>query len=290
MKKSKISIGVVAPGCTLTPIMAEKTKSLASSLYAADSLELRFHPQCFQSHGHFAGPDQMRADALVEMANDPSLDAIWFARGGYGACRIVEQLMPRLAAPAYDKTYMGYSDAGTLLGALYRHGIGRVAHGPMPADISRDGGDEAVRRALAWFMTQSSQALEGSLVLPANGSAKDVPVAAFNITILSQMLGTGWQPDLSGHILMLEEVSEYMYRIDRSLCHIFGHAMIRELAGVRLGRCSLIPPNDPDFGMDEEAITREWCDRSGVRYLGRADIGHDVANKIVPFGVGPYSA
>jgi muramoyltetrapeptide carboxypeptidase len=51
-----------------------------------------------------------------------------------------------------------------------------------------------------------------------------------------------------------------------------------------LGRCSDITPNDPDFGMNEEEITRYWCDRAGIPWLGRADIGHDSNNKIVPFG------
>jgi muramoyltetrapeptide carboxypeptidase len=54
-----------------------------------------------------------------------------------------------------------------------------------------------------------------------------------------------------------------------------------------LGRCSSITPNEPDFGMNEEEIARYWCERSGIPWLGRADIGHDTDNKIVPFGTGP---
>jgi muramoyltetrapeptide carboxypeptidase len=83
---------------------------------------------------------------------------------------------------------------------------------------------------------------------------------------------------------MLEEVSEAMYRIDRSLFHITSNAQIRKVAGIKLGRCSRIPPNEPDFGMTEEEVARYWCRRSGIAWLGRADIGHDVDNKVVPFG------
>ena len=57
------------------------------------------------------------------------------------------------------------------------------------------------------------------------------------------------------------------------------------MAGIRLGRCSDVPENDPDFGRTEEEIARYWCERSGIPYLGRADIGHDVDNKVVPFGL-----
>jgi muramoyltetrapeptide carboxypeptidase len=108
--------------------------------------------------------------------------------------------------------------------------------------------------------------------------------AAFNITVLSHLLGTSLEPNLDGHVLMLEEVGEAMYRIDRSLFHISASANVRRTAGVMLGRCSNITPNQPDFGMNEEEVARYWCERAGIPFLGRADIGHDAENKIVPFG------
>ena len=108
--------------------------------------------------------------------------------------------------------------------------------------------------------------------------------AAFNITILSNILGTTLQPDFSDHVLMLEDVGEYMYRIDRALFHITSNPSIRRVKGIMLGRCSDITANEPDFAMNEEEVARTWCDRSGIPWLGRADIGHDADNKIVPFG------
>jgi muramoyltetrapeptide carboxypeptidase len=173
--------------------------------------------------------------------------------------------------------YLGYSDAGALLGALYGAGCGGVAHGPMPADLNRAGGEAAVRRALGFLVDQAGETLEPSVT-------SDRPHAAFNITILSHLLGTPWQPDLAGHVLMLEEVSEHMYRIDRALCQITSNLGMREVAGIRLGRCSLIPMNDPDFAQTEEEVCRHWCGVSGIPYLGRADIGHDIDNRVVPFG------
>ena len=147
----------------------------------------------------------------------------------------------------------------------------------MPADILREGGDAAVGRALAWLVDAAPETLEPTV----GGEQK---TAAFNITILSQLLGTPLQPDLEGHVLMLEEVTEAMYRIDRSLFHITSNAHIRKVAGIKLGRCNQIPPNEPDFGMTEEEVARYWCRRSGIPWLGRADIGHDADNKVVPFG------
>jgi muramoyltetrapeptide carboxypeptidase len=275
MSGRKTRIGIVAPSSRLEPSMAERVTALAAERYP--SAELHFHPQCFLSSGHFAGSDGERAAAFVEIANDASFDALWFGRGGYGAGRIAAPALPKLTEAARRKAYLGYSDAGVLLAGLYAAGFPEVVHGPMPADIARAGGDAAVARALEYLTCRSAEALEPSIA----GSGK---VAAFNLMTFSQLIGTPLQPDLAGHVLMLEEVSEYLYRIDRSLFHVTSNPLVRRIAGIRLGRCSAIPDNDPPFGQSEAEIARHWCARSGIPYLGRADIGHDADNKIVPFG------
>jgi muramoyltetrapeptide carboxypeptidase len=277
MNKERCKIGVVAPGSWISPDVAARVPELARSLYPDRTPEIVFHPQCFASHGHFAGDDETRTRAFLEIANDQTYDAVWFARGGYGSCRVVEAVMPRLQESSRRKVYIGYSDAGVLLGALYRAGFEAVAHGPVAQDILRDGGDAAVGRALAWMIDRSPEALEPTVRL-------EKKTAAFNMTVLSQLLGTPLQPDLDGHVLMLEEIGEAMYRIDRLLFQITSNVKIRRVAGVMLGRCSDITPNSPDFGMHEEEIARYWCQRARIPWLGRADIGHDASNKIVPFG------
>lgn len=272
-------IGVVAPSTPITPDTAERVAAIAEARFPA--AEVHFHPQCFLVHKHFAGDDATRADAFVEVANDPGFDALWFARGGYGSCRIAEGVLGQLSAAARDKTYLGYSDAGFMLAGLYGAGFGKVAHGPMAGDVRRKGGEAAIERALSWLTSGDAAAVE-----PHCGGTKSV---AFNITVLSQLLGTPLQPDLAGHVLMLEDVSEHLYRTDRAMFHITGNSRVRKVAGIRLGRCSDIPENDPAFGETEEEIVRHWCTRSGIPYLGCADIGHDTANKVVPFGLSPKS-
>jgi muramoyltetrapeptide carboxypeptidase len=277
MPGSRVVIGVVAPASRIDPALAEKTIELARTLYPDRAPELRFHPQCFLSSGHFAGDDEARARAFLEVANDESVDALWFARGGYGSGRVAERVLAGLTAAAGRKTYLGYSDAGALLGALYQRGLDGVVHGPMPADLRRAGGEAAVGRALAFLVECAPASLEPTV-------SSTSLTAAFNISVLSHLIGTPLQPDLTGHVLMLEEVSEHMYRIDRALLHVTGNPGIRRVAGIRLGRCSAIPPNEPDFGETEEEVARHWCGLSGIPYLGRADIGHDIENKVVPFG------
>jgi muramoyltetrapeptide carboxypeptidase len=268
-------IAVVAPSARFSEEAARRVTGIAAR--AAPDAELHFHPQCFLTHNHFAGTDAAREEALVEAANDPAFDAIWFARGGYGSCRIAEAALARFGPAARGKTWLGYSDAGFLLAGLYRAGFAQVAHGPMPQDAMREGGAAAVERALAWLARRAPEALEPGL-------DPGRPNAAFNITVLGMLLGTSLEPDLAGHVLLLEEVSEHMYASDRALFHLAASPAIRRVAGIRLGRFVDVKPNDPDFGEDEEQVARRWCELYGIAWLGRADIGHDSANKVVPFG------
>src|SRR5687768_104813 len=204
-------VGVVAPSSRFTDAAAERVRELAAA--AHPELEIVFHPQCFLTHNHFAGSDAERAAAFIEYANDPAFDAVWFARGGYGSCRFAEEAIAALTPAARDKLYLGYSDAGFLLAGLYRAGFPHLAHGPMPQDAMRDGGDAAVARALSWLAEGSPEALEPDLE-PGRS------YAAFNLTVFTHLLGTPLEPDLSDHILLIEEVSEHTYRTDRAMFHI----------------------------------------------------------------------
>ncbi|HEV2651007.1 MAG TPA: LD-carboxypeptidase [Rhizomicrobium sp.] len=269
-------IGVVAPANRLLPETAESAIALARARFG-DRAEIVFHPQCFLSSGHFAGDDDARAAAFLAFANDPTFDVLWMARGGYGSGRIAERVIAGLTGAAKSKSYLGYSDCGFLLAGLYRAGY-RVAHAPVPADILRKGGDEAVARTLSYLLDGARDAIDPSV----DGKTK---TAAFNVIVLNNIVGTPLEPDLAGHVLMLEEVSEYLYALDRALQHLTLNPNIRRVAGIRLGRVSKVPDNDPPFEQTPEQIAQHWCAQSGIAYLGRADIGHDAGNKVVPFGL-----
>ncbi len=269
-------IAICAPSTPMTREDAQRVTALALAEFPG--IELQFHPQCFQSEGHFAGPDSQRLAALAECANDPSIDAVWFARGGYGAGRIAEQALAGFGSAARGKQFLGYSDAGYLLAALYRANLGRPVHAPMPNDICRDNGEEAVRRTLRW-LSGDRTTLEPSL--------DHHPTVAFNLTTLAMLCGTPLMPGLAGHVVMVEEVSEHLYAVDRLFFHVTAH--LGGIAGLRLGRVSDVPENDRPFGAEPDEIARFWCERHAIPYLGSADIGHDSANKVVPFGLATNS-
>jgi muramoyltetrapeptide carboxypeptidase len=271
-------IAVVAPSC---PLKREAADAVQAIVAERGDCELWIHRQCFLSDGHFAGPDSARLAALREVMADASVDAVWFARGGYGSNRIAEAALAELPDAARAKTYLGYSDAGFLLAGFHRAGL-EVAWGPMPQDAVRGdhglgSGTAAVQRALDWLVRREASALEPDLRQPA---------MAFNLTVLSNLLGTPLEPDFAGVDLLIEEVSEQLYRIDRTMFHVTASPNVRRAARIRLGRVSDILANEPEFGGDEAAIVEDWCRRSGIPFGGRADIGHDSANRVVPFGAG----
>ena len=91
-------IAVVAPSSRFSRDAADRL--LAAAAAGHPGIEIVFHPQCFLSHHHFAGSDKARAQAFVDYANDPAFDAIWFARGGYGACRVAQDAIAALGPKA----------------------------------------------------------------------------------------------------------------------------------------------------------------------------------------------
>ncbi len=86
----KIKIGVMAPGSRIDRTVAERVEDIAAGLDPDRTIDVHFHSQCFLASGHFAGDDATRTEAFLDIANDGSFDALWFARGGYGSCRIAE--------------------------------------------------------------------------------------------------------------------------------------------------------------------------------------------------------
>ena len=265
-----MKIAIVAPSCPLKPEAAALVEAIAGR---RGDCELAIHPQCFLSEGHFAGADEARLAALREVMADPSVDAVWFARGGYGSNRIAAAAARDAPDAARGKVYLGYSDAGFLQAAFHKAGL-EVAWGPMPQDALRDGGEAAIDRALDWLVRREPSALEPAI---------EAPAMAFNLTVLSMLLGTALEPDFTGVELLIEEISEHHYEIDRMMFHLTASENVRKVRRIRLGRVSDVPDNDPPFGEEEEAIVSGWCARAGILFGGRADIGHDAGNRVVPF-------
>lgn len=282
--KLPVRIGIVAPGRRLTEATGAVVTALAQS--SGLPIELVIHPQAYLEHGHFAGPDEARLQAFLDSANDPTIDAIWFARGGYGAARLVSGLLGKLSPVALNKVYLGYSDAGFLLAALTKLGCRYCAHGPLVGDIDRVDGDKTLLRAMS-FMARKAGVGAGAGAEIERGLSQDGLNLAFNLTILRSLLGTQWPPEFGGLrvTLSLEDVAEYAYATDRSMFQLSQSAWFREnVHAVRIGRFSHVPDNDVPFPLTSAEVVAFWCAQADVEVLGAADIGHDADNQIVPFG------
>jgi muramoyltetrapeptide carboxypeptidase len=273
-----VRVGIVAPGRRLNETSDGAIRALAKA--SGLPVELVIHPQCAMSYGHFAGPDEARLDAFISMANDPSLDAIWFARGGYGSARLLAGLADKLTDVARSKVYLGYSDMGFLFAALIQQGCRFCAHGPLVGDIDRTNGQSAALRALRFLAGKGGNDLADN-VDPVRSNL------AFNLTVLRSLLGTPWLPRIEGGaVLSLEDVAEYTYATDRAMFQLANNEWFKSnVQGVCVGRFSLVPDNEVAFHQTSEESVAHWCAQAGVPIVGQADIGHDVDNKIVPFGL-----
>ncbi len=271
-----VRVGIVAPAGVMTDhSLLDRIRAFVTETYEG-RVELLIHDQCREADGHFAGTDEQRTAALVDYANRPDIDAMWMLRGGYGSNRVAEAAIAQMGEAARRKKWMGYSDLGFLLAGLHNAGFKQVAHGPMPVDIDRREGRACVSRALAWLVEGHPSALEPS-------EPPERPKLAFNLSVLSQLLGTRLEPDFSGRVLMIEDVGEYLYRYDRFLFHVTSNANVQKCAGIREGRFRVDENPTATFRVPEGGVVRDWCERSGIPYLGAADIGHDAGNKVVPF-------
>ena len=197
-------IAICAPATPITREVADAVIALAAAEFPP--LDLAFHEQCFALEGHFAGSDALRLAALLECANDPQVDAVWFAKGGYGANRIARDALTGLTRRRAARRFSAIRTAGYLLAGLYREGIGSPSMGRCRSISAAP--------AARW---PCAARWAGLRVTPRGWSRQldERPSVAFNLMTLATLCGTPLMPDLTGHVVMVEEVAEHLYAIDR---------------------------------------------------------------------------
>ena len=208
---------------------------------------------CRGRRGYLSGSDGERAEDLNAALRDPSIDAVWFLRGGYGSMRILVDVdWPALAR--HPKPLVGFSDNTAV--HLAANAVGVVAfHGPHPhtpafPDFARDN----LLRVL------SSAEPAGVLPFPGGGPGRaetlsggraEGPLVGGNLSLLSGTMGTPYAVQPEGAILVLEEVGEAPYRLDRMLTHLKLAGVLDAVAGIAVGGVTEAP------GEDGDALSRE---------------------------------
>lgn len=197
--------------------------------------------QLHRVHRYNAGTPAQRASDLLWALQDPAIDLVWLARGGFG----LHHLLPALDGVALtDKTVIGCSDATALLMALWRRGHRRLVHGPVLADLAGTV-DDRTRQAMRALL--AGEAFAGQLVgrAPAGPAPSiDGPLLGGNLTVLASLCGTPWALRGEGAILLLEDITEHAYRLDRCVQQLRLSGALHGVQAVVLGefvRCHLPP-------------------------------------------------
>jgi len=227
--------------------------------------------------GYLAGNDRRRADELMEMVNDPGVDAIVCARAGYGCQRVLPHLDPEAFRGA-RKPLVGYSDTTSLQLWMQRQaGLGSF-HGPMLEHGAWNAAEtESVLGALAGDLPEPWQG-------KAHGGARaEGPLVGGSLTLLAGSLGTPWEVATEGALLLFEEVAEKPYVIDRLLHQLAAAGKLEGVAGVGVGH--LVECVDPKRAEPTALeVVREILEPRGIPLVSGLPFGHERPNLPWPIG------
>lgn len=244
-------------------------------------------------NGYFAGTDQQRADDLNAMFRDDSITAVLCTRGGYGTARILDKLDYDMIA-GHPKPLIGFSDITALLCVLSeRCGI-PVVHGPMLVSLTRDymHSDYTLSH---FFAGLNGEAVSGEIPMPEGrkletlipGHAEGVIIGG-NLTVIASLVGTPYELKAEGALLLLEEVGEKPYRIDRMLNQLLQNGLFQRVNGILLG--DFIDCENKDASADSRAfnlddVLRHYAEICGKPVIRGIPAGHGGDNMYLPFGV-----
>ena len=239
----------------------------------------------YERDGQLAGCDGHRAALMQRLLDDPNIAAIVCARGGYGTVRIVDRLdLTRFAE--HPKWIVGYSDV-TVLHSHLQATLGLpTLHATMPVNFPTDGSPcpatESLRHAL--FGTPQDIAW-GAHPLDRKGTVQGVAVGG-NLSILYSLLGSRSQVDTRGKILLIEDLDEYLYHIDRMMQALRRAGMLDGLAGLVVGALSDMHDNTIAWGHTAEEIVAEAVADHNYPVAFNAPIGHiGTANQAITLGI-----
>jgi muramoyltetrapeptide carboxypeptidase len=272
--KAGDTIGIVAPS---SPFDRDKLETGCAVLHAM-GFKTRLARGLFESNGHLAGDDLLRADQLVRTFQDDAVQAVMCARGGFGALRILEQL-DYAGIATHPKPFVGFSDATALHRALFQQ-IGLVTfHGPVVCSLAT--ADEATRNALqAALCRPGPLRLSAADPLTLHGGVAQGIVLGGNLATLCHLSGTAFAGGFEGAILFIEDTNEAPYRIDRMLTQMKMTGVLNKIAGVAIGYfsgCGASP--------EIHAVMADCFDDLGIPVAAGFPVGHAERNLTFPLGL-----
>jgi muramoyltetrapeptide carboxypeptidase len=232
------TVGVIAPAGALH----EERLQTGVRVLERWGLRVVLGDAVLERQAYLAGADEVRRADVQRMIDDPTVRAIFCARGGYGSQRLVPllDLQPLARAP---KPIVGYSDATALLTAAV--GAGVVAmHGPMVADDIARGLPVRSEERLRSLLTDATFLWDAEVPETVRSGVAAGPLLGGCLSVLAATLGTPFAPDTAGAILFLEDVGERPYRLDRLLTQLRQAGVLERVAGVVFGTMVTCPRVD----------------------------------------------
>lgn len=276
MKAERRTVAIVAPSGP--PALAELEQSIL--LLRSWGYEVLEGPNLRATWRYMAGTTAQRTDDLIWALEDPRIDVVWFARGGFG----IQHCLPLLANITIDsRLVIGCSDSTALLQWLHLRGHKRLMHGPM-IDSLAAGIDDASRERMHAVLTHGVSGEIAVTPLVVHETVCRGPLLGGNLTMLASLCGTASQLRARGAIVMLEDVTEHAFRLDRCILQLRNSGALDGACAFVLGqftRCYL--PQGADYSAAE--LVAELLRPLGAPIAIGAAFGHGSANFAWPYGL-----
>lgn len=272
--KKGATIGIIAPA---GPVRNESDFSAGLKMLTDLGFKTRYRSDILRQSDYLAGTDQERLAEFHELWRDPEVQAIVAVRGGYGCLRLLPALDFDLIRQQ-PKILIGFSDLTVLLSAIQQKTGLITFHGPMLTTLARS--DRDSQEGFFELLTgrpKTESKIKGLEIL--KGGHAQGRLLPGNLTNLVHLLGTPWEPDWQDAILVLEDIGEAPYRIDRLLTHLWAAGRLERIGGLILG--------DFDQCGEREAIWQRALDLLAQRPIpiwGNFPCGHGSRNQILPMG------
>jgi muramoyltetrapeptide carboxypeptidase len=264
-------VRVVAPAGPFDPASFEAGIAVLRGRY-----QVRHDEGIFARYRYLAGSDSHRQAALVRALTEPETRAVFSARGGYGAMRLLPSLPLATLPPRW---LVGFSDITALHAAWQRQG--RVScHGPVVTQLGR--APEEARQRLFSLLESSEPApsLQGTPLVPGIAEGR---LVGGNLSVLTRLLGTPYAPPFEGAVLLLEDVAERPYRLDRMWTHLALAGVLSQAKGIALGQ--LTGCDEPSGEHTALEVLGELAREAGLPCAHGFPVGHEDRNLAVPLGV-----